>query len=181
MGEKLNHGLDSAIRGNKPGAIIVFGRNIKSADQISKLCYSAQAASYEATGVPLLIAVDQEGGNVTRIRTAPPLPSALALGKTRDPALAKEAGHGTGRLLRSLGFNMNLAPVMDVTDPSHDRFIGTRTFGDDPQLVAKMSTAFALGLQESDILPTGKHFPGHGGLNQDSHLGTPTKRASPPS
>jgi hypothetical protein len=73
---------------------------------------------------------------------------------------------------------MNLAPVMDVTDASRDSFIGTRTYGDDPYLVTKMATAFATGLQKADVLPTGKHFPGHGGINADSHLQTPIKRAS---
>ena len=175
MGQRIEQGLSDTIKARMPGAIIVFGRNIKSAEQVSNLCYSAQIASFDAVGLPLLIAVDQEGGNVIRIHTAPPLPSALAFGSTHDPKLVREAGLGTGRLLRSLGFNMNLAPVMDVTDPTRDKFIGTRTFGNDPQLVTDLSAAFADGLQTSGVLPTAKHFPGHGGLNEDSHLGTPTK------
>lgn len=176
MGENAEPGLSSAIAAGKPGAVIFFGRNVRSAEQVAKLTYAAQLASFKATGLPLLIAVDQEGGNVIRIRTAPPLPSALALGGTRDPRLAFDAGKRTGRLLKALGFNMNLAPVMDVTDSTRDKFIGTRSFGDDPRLVARMSGAFAAGLESESVLPTGKHFPGHGGMNVDSHLRTPVKR-----
>ena len=178
MGDDLDRGLGASIKGIQPGAIIVFGRNVRSAEQVSKLCYDAQLASFKAVGLPLLIAVDQEGGDVVRIRTAPSLPSALALGETHDSSLVEEAGRKTGRLLKALGFNMNLAPVMDVTDPTKDKFIGTRAFGDDPRLVAKMAAAFSRGLQAADVMPTGKHFPGHGGLNADSHLGTPVKSAS---
>ena len=177
VGAELENGLAASIKANQPGAIVVFGRNIKSAEQVARLTRAAQIASLKHIGLPLLIAVDQEGGNVIRIRTAPPLPSALALGELGDEKLVTEAGVRTGRLLRRLGFNMNLAPVMDIADASKDKFIGTRTYGDDPEHVTRMSSAFAKGLESSDVLPTGKHFPGHGGLNADSHLGTPVKRA----
>ncbi len=174
MGQDLKKGLKKTLLRQQPGAIIIFGRNIHSATQIIKMNHDAQKVALEKTGLPLLIAVDQEGGNVIRIRTSPPLPSALALGETGNPELVHSAGFHTGRLLKSLGFNMNLAPVLDVADPTKDKFVGTRTFGKSPELVGQMGTQFAQGLMEAAILPTAKHFPGHGGV-PDSHKETPIK------
>lgn len=177
MGHDLSRGLRESIARQKPGAIIVFGRNIKNARQLIDLNYRAQLAAIKHSGVPLLIAVDQEGGSVIRIRTSPPLPSALALGATGSPELVHEAGLHTGRLLKALGFNMNLAPVLDVADPRTDPFVGTRTFGKDPEHVSRMGGRFAGGLSEAGVLPTAKHFPGHGGV-ADTHKETPVKNAS---
>ncbi len=177
MGHDLQKGLRKTLQRQQPGAVIIFGRNIQSATQIIEMNHEAQKQSLAKTGLPLLIAVDQEGGNVIRIRTSPPLPSALALGETGNPELVYSAGFHTGRLLKSLGFNMNLAPVLDVADPSTDKFVGTRTFGKSPELVAQMGTKFAQGLMEAAILPTAKHFPGHGGV-PDSHKETPVKETT---
>lgn len=178
MGDNLDRGLLKTIESIKPGGIIVFGRNISSAYQIANLNLAAQKISLEKSKLPLLIAVDQEGGNVVRIKTSFPLPSALALGETGDSSLVERAGYATGSLLRTLGFNMNLAPVLDVSDPSQGSFIGTRTFGSEPNIVSRLGAHFAKGLQAAEILPTAKHFPGHGGLREDSHLLTPAREAS---
>lgn len=178
MGTTIDGSLSKMIQTVKPGAIVVFGRNIKSARQIATLNLEAQKASLRASKLPLLIAVDQEGGNVIRIKTAMPLPSALALGETDDLELVETAGHETGILLRTLGFNMNLAPVLDVSDPAERSFIGTRTFGSEPATVLRMGSTFAKGLLRSGVLATAKHFPGHGGIKEDSHNQTPRKEGS---
>jgi beta-N-acetylhexosaminidase len=178
MGEDTDYGLGETIRKLQPGGIIVFGRNIKSARQLAALNFSAQRISKQMTELPLLIAVDQEGGDVIRIHTSPPLPSALALGQTQSAELAQQAGYHTGVLLKTLGFTMDLAPVMDVSDPKQYSFIGTRTFGKDPNVVALMGGSFASGLQRAGILPTAKHFPGHGGVRGDSHQMTPEREVS---
>ena len=169
-GTHLKDGLDDVIKETKPGAILLFGRNIKSAEQVAKLNFDAQNLSKKVSKSPLLIAVDQEGGNVIRIRHSPTLPSALAIAKTRDLTVARRAGLATGRLLRSLGININLAPVVDVSDPDTDHFLGTRSFGNNARRVAAMTTALAMGLQENGVLPIAKHFPGHGDASGDSHL-----------
>lgn len=169
-GTTLKEGLGEVIRETKPGAILIFGRNVRSARQISLLNHAAQDLSMKVSKSPLLIAIDQEGGNVIRIRHTPTLPSALAIGRTRDLAIAKKSGVATGRLLKALGINVNLAPVVDVSDPNTDRFLGTRTFGNDANMVSEMTTAVAQGLQEMNILPVAKHFPGHGNASGDSHL-----------
>lgn len=173
-GAHIDEGLDEVIRDTKPGGILLFGRNVKSAEQVAKLNFAAQVLSKKISGSPLLIAIDQEGGNVIRIRHTPTLPSALAISKTRDLTVARRAGLATGRLLHSLGINVNLAPVVDVSDPDTDHFLGTRSFGDDPARVAAMTTALATGLQEQGVLPVAKHFPGHGDASGDSHLALAT-------
>jgi len=178
MGEDVEHSLKTIIEKVHPGAIVEFSRNIKTARQISDLNREAQATSMRASSLPLLIACDQEGGDVIRLKTPYPLPSALAFGIADDEALSEKAGVATGQLMKTLGFNMNLAPVLDVADPKAPLFIGTRSFGKDPQLVAKMGRNFATGLVSEGILPTTKHFPGHGGVKEDSHLGMPTKTDS---
>jgi beta-N-acetylhexosaminidase len=169
-GTTLSEGLGDVIRESKPGAILLFGRNVRSARQVSLLNQAAQNLSMKVSNSPLLIAIDQEGGNVIRIKHTPNLPSALAIARTRDIAVAKKSGIATGRLLKSLGINVNLAPVVDVSDPDADRFLGTRSFGSDATLVSEMTTAVAQGLQEMNVLPVAKHFPGHGNASGDSHL-----------
>jgi beta-N-acetylhexosaminidase len=177
-GTTVKDTLKKVIPALKPGAIVMFGRNIKSAPQVAELNRAAQEESIKASGLPLLIGVDQEGGNVIRIKTTYPLPSALAFGKSEDTDLVERAGSSTGRLLKVLGFNMNLAPVLDVADPKTGKFLGTRSYGNDPKLVAKMGAAFSRGLQTAEIMPTSKHFPGHGGVDGDSHLKMPSKDSS---
>ncbi len=177
-GTTLNSGLAEVIRETKPGAILLFGRNVRSAQQVARLNHAAQDLSMRISQSPLLIAIDQEGGNVIRIRHTPTLPSALAIALTRDVGVAKKSGVATGRLLKALGINVNLAPVVDVSNPETDTFLGTRTFGDDPNRVSTMTTAVANGLQDMGVLPIAKHFPGHGDASGDSHLVAATNNSS---
>lgn len=153
----------------KPGAIILFKRNIATPFQTALLNQSLQDAANKSSRIPLLLAVDQEGGNVVRIPTDPLLPSAHALGSSNDPDLLFSFGRETGTVLKNLGFNMNLAPVLDLGSYQWD-FLGTRVFSTNPQTVAQLGTKFAEGLLSAGILPTAKHFPGAGGLRADTHL-----------
>ncbi len=168
-GKTLTSRLKNTIRKYQPGSLILFGHNITSATQIAELNHNIQSYATKTIGIPLFLAVDQEGGHVTRIKTNPPLPSALSLGTTRNLKLAYDFGSHTGKLLGLLGFNMNLAPVLDLHDENKLDFIGTRSFGHDPMLVGRFANSFALGLQNQKIVPTGKHFPGHGGTTGDTH------------
>ncbi len=178
MGTDAEHSLNEIISKLHPGGILVFSRNIHTAKQTSDLLFHAQSTSVLKTRAPLLIAVDQEGGGVIRIKTSPQLPSALGLAEAGDKSLVREAGLQTAILLKALGFNMNLAPVLDIADPVKDSFIGTRAFGKTPQIVSEMGLEFSDGLREGGVLPTAKHFPGHGGVTGDSHLLTPQKNIS---
>lgn len=177
-GSKYNQSLKKQMEQLHPGAIIVFGRNIKTLNQVKKLNEKAQRASLKHSKVPLLISVDQEGGKVIRIKTSPSLPSARTLALTDNEGLVQDAGFVTGRLMTALGFNMNLAPVVDISNANYTDFLGNRSFSNQKEIVNKMSTAFSKGLIDAGILPTAKHFPGHGGVQTDSHLATPYKQVT---
>ena len=179
-GSGFKQSLEKKMRHLHPGALIVFGRNIKSLRQIRDLNFKAQSFALRSSKVPLLIAVDQEGGKVLRIKTSPSLPSARTLALTKNPSLVQEVGHVTGQLMKVLGFNMNLAPVVDISKPHYDDILGNRSFSHQKKIVTKMSQAFSKGLVQAEILPTAKHFPGHGGVKTDSHVMTPHKQITLP-
>lgn len=177
-GHTLTPELQKTVTTLKPGGLILFGRNIKTLTQVAKLNSDLQKLSLTKNKMPLLLAVDQEGGAVTRIKTSPPLPSAYTIGGTNEPTLAFQAGKVTGEMLSVLGFNMNLAPVLDMTDEKLDSFISVRSFSASPSLISSMGLAFAQGLAEARILPVAKHFPGHGPILLDTHHMTPQRRLS---
>jgi beta-N-acetylhexosaminidase len=168
-GTDYNTSLGPRLRALRPGAFIVFSRNIKTPYALANAIDSAQAEALSETGLPVFFMVDQEGGQVTRIKTEPSAPSALAMGRTDNSDLVKKIGETTGDLLRSIGINMNLAPVLDIANPNEKHFIGNRSFSGDPKAVAKYGVSFSKGLIKAGVIPTAKHFPGHGGTLQDSH------------
>lgn len=159
----------------KPGGLILFSRNIKSFKQLRRLNDDLQAFALKQGLPPYLIMIDQEGGSVTRVKISSPLPSALALSKTNNADFIRSYSATMAELLNRLGINMNLAPVLDVSDPSQNSFIGSRSFGKSSDSVSKLGIAFAEGQWEGGLIPTAKHFPGHGGLSADSHKVTPVK------
>ncbi len=165
------------------GGVVLFRKNVDSPAQVAALTAALQAIALAARGAPLWIAIDHEGGLVTRFpagsaaavagpRTTP-LPSAMAMGATGDPALARQAGAVAGRELRAMGIALNFAPVMDVNSNPANPVIGVRAFGETPALVAAMGSAYVGGLQDAGVAATAKHFPGHGDTAMDSHLGLP--------
>ena len=126
-------------------------------------------------GIPLFVAIDQEGGPIIRVREGVTLfPGNMALGATRDPNLAYEAGRITGMELRAMGINMNLAPVVDLNNNARNPVIGVRSFGEDPTWVARMAVANIRGYHAGAVLTAVKHFPGHGDTAVDSHVDLPT-------
>lgn len=128
--------------------------------------------------VPLTVAVDDEGGRVTRIEpVGPDLPSARVMAAQLTPPAVRELGRERGVELIARGITMNLAPVADVGAQPDGAVIGDRSFGDDPGQVAAFAGAFALGQREAGVFTVLKHFPGHGRADGDSHLG----RVSTPS
>lgn len=167
---QLSADLEKFIATFKPGAFLLFKRNIQSVTQIREFNQALYRASFKHTRLPPLIAIDQEGGSVSRLPIEPSPPNALALGQTQSPLLAEEMGHQMGLFLREVGFNMNLAPVLDIADPLQSSFIGVRSFGANPTLVAEIGTAYSRGLLRARVIPTAKHFPGTGSLNSDPHV-----------
>lgn len=157
------------------GGVVLRGRNVRDAAQAAALVASLQATAAEAGRGPLFIAVDQEGGDVTRLQEGlTHFPSAMALGATGDPELAYEVGRATAEELLAVGVNVVLAPVLDVLTQPDNTVIGLRSFGSDPALVARMGSEFVRGALDGGMIPVLKHYPGHGGTQTDSHAGLPT-------
>lgn len=175
QGSEITEGAQAMIREVKPGGIILFGRNIKTARQTARLINQSQVTATELYHIPLLVAVDQEGGVVSRIKLNPPFPSALSIGSSGNEEITERMGYYNSVLLKSLGFNMNLAPVVDIISDKKPTFIGNRAFGVNVNQAVEMSRAFALGQKLGGIMPTLKHFPGHGSGFVDSHLVLPTR------
>ncbi|MGE5085821.1 MAG: glycoside hydrolase family 3 protein [Bacillota bacterium] len=166
---KMDRNLETFVTTYKPGSFLLFKRNIRSAEQIKTLNGELYQLAYKTSHLPPLIAIDQEGGAVSRLPINPAPPNALAIGQTQSPLLAEELGYQTGLFLREVGFNMNLAPVLDVADPFGMSFIGVRSFGADPKLVKEIGVAYSKGLLRAQVIPTAKHFPGTGDLKADPH------------
>lgn len=163
------------IRDYHVGGIIHFARNLGTPNEIltlnTKLQYEAKKSGQE---FPLLICIDQENGVVRRLGEGTTVnPGAMLLGATKNEQLAYETGFTTGKELKALGFNWNLAPVVDVNNNPLNPVIGVRSFGEDPKFVANFAKKSMLGMQDAGILTTIKHFPGHGNTNLDSHLDLP--------
>lgn len=170
------HGFATAeeiVANHRLGGVVYLGNNITSADQLRAFSRDLQAASDAATGIGLLLAVDQEGGTVNRMTDEVSVfPAASEF--TGDPGRAREAAFVTGQQVQQQGVNVVLAPVADVQEPGDPGFIGDRSFGDDPQEVASMVAAAVSGLQDAGVAAAVKHWPGHGATRVDSHERLPT-------
>lgn len=176
-GTRIDNEVQTLVRGMRVGGVCMFKRNIESAEQIAHL--NAEVRALSAGGVPPFIALDQEGGNVVRIHDRNVvLPGNMALGATHSPQLAYEAGRAQAEDLRLLGFNMNLAPVLDVNVNPKNPVIGIRSFGDRPEVVAEFGAEFVRGQQDANLVTVAKHFPGHGNTDADSHRALPVMRES---
>ncbi len=162
------------------GAVILFSRNFASRAQLAILTSRIKSIRNPA----LLIAVDQEGGRVQRFRNGfSDLPAALDFGRmydqNRDKALALclETGRLMARELIGVGVDFSFAPVLDRAD-SDSRVIGDRGFHERPQVIAELAGAFISGMNAAGMAATGKHFPGHGGVVEDSHVELPVDNRS---
>ncbi len=148
------------------GGVCLFSRNIGSPEQVRAL-----TAELRASRGDLVIAIDEEAGDVTRLdaATGSRFPGAAALGRADDVHLTEEIGYQVGSLLRDAGINLNFAPSADVAVDPTNPVIGTRAFGDDAALVSRHTAAFIAGHQAAGIHACVKHFPGHGDTATDSH------------
>ena len=152
------------------GGLTLFAYNVPSRDALAAL-----SASLRAERDDLLLALDEEGGDVTRLEwdTGSSYPGGAALGAVDDVAVTEAVAASIAADLAAAGVNWNLAPVADVNVPANP-VIGTRAFGSDPELVARHVAAFVRGTQSHHVAACAKHFPGHGSTEQDSHLELPT-------
>jgi len=155
------------VRRRGYGGVVLFARNVRDPEQVAELTSSLAG---------LLVAVDEEGGDVTRLEAADgsSFPGNLALGAVDDVALTRRVAAAIGGELAAVGVNFDLAPVADlIVDPANP-IVGVRSFGSDPALVSRHVSAFVEGLQSVGVAACAKHFPGHGESLADSHLELPS-------
>ncbi len=176
--------IERFIDDMQPGGVALFTRNINGPEQTMTLIRGLRERDPKVScrddavacpsAVPMFVAVDQEGGSVVRLKSdAVILPSAMALGAADDPELAYRVGRALGEDLVMWGFNMNLAPVLDVNSNPKNPVIGVRSFGGDPNRVADIGVGYITGLQDAGVVAVAKHFPGHGDTDTDSHYALP--------
>ena len=155
------------------GGVVMFAKNIDTKDQTKKMISDLQDASY----IPMFVAVDEEGGQVSRVASNPKMnmtayPSAQEVGRTYSDKKIAQMGKTQSKELKELGFNMNLAPVADVLTNKNNTEIGDRSFGTDSKKVANIITTLVKNMQKQQISATLKHFPGSGQTGGDTHCGS---------
>lgn len=176
MGTTVTSDLASFIKEYKPGGVILFSRNLESVEQIVELTNDLQRCSPQS---PLLISIDQEGGRVSRLPKGFTIfPPCELIGRCNSGELAYAVAATTAKELRAVGINMNMAPVLDVNSNPDNPVIGDRAFGSVSDVVSEMALVTAAGLQDNKVVACGKHFPGHGDTNADSHKELPVVEAS---
>lgn len=173
-GHVLPDWLASRLRDGLAG-VCVFGGNIASRHQLADLVGAIRASNPNA-----IIAIDEEGGDVTRLYydIGSPYPGNAVLGRLDDEAFTEHVARIVGWELRRVGIDLDLAPDADVNSNPRNPVIGTRSFGADPQLVARHTAAWVRGLQSTGVAACVKHFPGHGDTELDSHLALPVVRGA---
>lgn len=158
------------------GGVILFSSagNIESPHQVAALVEQIQQGALDSGITPLFIAIDQEGGSVARLTEGLTMfPGNMALGAAGSEALARRSAAVMARELRILGINFNFAPVVDINNNPANPVIGVRSFGSNPQTVARLGRAMVAPYSSEKVIATAKHYPGHGGTDVDSHYGLP--------
>jgi len=170
-GTELNRDLMFLIDTLKVGGIILFAGNLSHRDQIKQLCLSVQDYARSCSQPPLFIAIDQEGGRVSRLKE--PFTRFPGNPKIKGPEDAVRFARVTAAELTEVGINMNLAPVLDIVPKGVDSVMSDRAFGHDPMRVTELGVTVIEHLQESKIMSVAKHFPGIGRTKLDSHVEMP--------
>jgi len=171
-GTELSRDLRDLFRHYPPGGVILFKRNLEDPDQIHRLTRELQG---QGTPLPTLVCIDQEGGRVWRL---PPaftfFPEARALGNAEVDSLAHSAAKVIAEELAAVGIHCNFAPVLDLHTNPKNPVIGDRSFGSNPVAVTALARSVLLSFRAHGIAGCGKHFPGHGDTDLDSHETLPT-------
>lgn len=169
--------LFNLVRETSLGGVVLFSENLASHEQIIRLTNDLQQAALQSpAGKPLIISIDQEGGRVTRLPAATNLSGNMAVGATysnHDVHFASQSALVIATELEALGINNNYAPVVDVNTNPDNPVINSRSYGENPAMVAKLGAAAVSSMQENNVMATLKHFPGHGDTHVDSHIGLP--------
>lgn len=170
-GSEYNDDMDRLINEYKVGGVILFARNIEDSNQMIDLTRALQENN---NNLPLFISIDEEGGRVSRLPDdVEKFPSAFTIGLINDQQTAYENGKEIGYTLKRLGINLDYAPVLDIYSNENNTVIGDRAFSKEESIVSTMGIATMEGIEDADIIPVVKHFPGHGDTEVDSHYGLP--------
>lgn len=169
VGTTLPTWLEERLR-NGLGGVCLFGQNVESVAQLRALTDAIYAANPDA-----IVAIDEEGGDVTRLYydSGSPFPGNAVLGRLGDIAYTEAVARRVGEELHAVGVNLDLAPDVDINSNADNPVIGVRSFGSSPDVVAEQGAAWTRGLQSAGVAVCAKHFPGHGDTAQDSHLELP--------
>jgi beta-N-acetylhexosaminidase len=164
------------IRDFGVGGVVLFARNVAGPEQVAELVRELQETARDAGHErPLLVAVDQEGGRVARLKEPWTVwPPARSVGRGEDEALARGVGAALASELKACGIRLDFAPCVDVDTNPRNPVIGDRSLGSDPELVGRLGAAIVRGLQEQGVAACAKHFPGLGDAEVDPHFGLPT-------
>jgi beta-N-acetylhexosaminidase len=170
-GAEFNDDLKRLIDETKVGGIILFSRNISTPEKTGQMCRDAQKYAATLGQPPLFIAIDQEGGQVARLKEPfERFPGNPAMKGVEDAVYFAKT---TAADLKSLGINMNMAPVLDVAPKDMDSVMAGRSFGGDPEWVSKLGGAVIEELTRNGVISAAKHFPGIGRTTLDSHVDAP--------
>jgi beta-N-acetylhexosaminidase len=171
-GTEVPDWLRKRLEESPPAGVTLFREwNMASPEQVAELTSSLQELS--SSPLPLLIAVDQEGGQLLGLTGSTPFAGNMALGASGDTDLALEVAAAMGGELRAVGINVNYAPVADVASRPDNPSLGIRSFGEDPEAVARFTRAMVEGFRDSGVFATAKHFPGKGEARTDPHYDLP--------
>ncbi|MDP9368673.1 MAG: beta-N-acetylhexosaminidase [Chloroflexota bacterium] len=177
VGSTATPELLDALAQARAAGVVLFADNIQTPAGVHDLIRTLQGQAAALGLPPLLVAVDQEGGIVSRLpEPFTTVPSQMAQAATGDSAAAHGCALITARQLRAVGINLNFAPVLDVNCNPANPVIGTRSFSENPDIVTRFGLAALRGYKEAGVIATVKHFPGHGDTEIDSHLGLPVVR-----
>ena len=173
-GTEPDYYIERMVRERNIGGVILFGYNMESQEQVKALTGSLQKLSMQTEpAVPLFVAVDQEGGAIASVPWVAPEPAAAQIGRRGDPGEARAVATTMGRQLLRAGINTDFAPVVDT---GFGAAIGNRSYGENPELVARMGVAAVEGFEEAGVISAAKHFPNHGPATSDSHTNLPVIR-----
>lgn len=169
---KINRTIEGKIEAWSPGGVILYGKNMEDQEQVTELNQALQQASR----IPLFIGTEEEGGENSRIASQEKMKveeteTARMIGESGDSVRARETGQTIGTYMKEMGFNLNFAPVVDVSEKEENVIMGSRTYGTDPELTADMASAFVTGIQAEGVSAALKYFPGQGSLTEDTHKG----------
>lgn len=173
-GTTLAENVKKLVNHYKVGGIILYRENMQTPEQTVKLTNQIRAENSD-NHLPILLGVDQEGGKISKLPgDLNKIPASGKIGDRNNPEYSYKIGSYLGKLVKSFGFNLNFAPVLDVNSNPTNPVIGERSFGDNPKIVSNLGIQTMKGIQSQGTISVIKHFPGHGDTSVDSHLQLPT-------